>query len=70
MGYRFEPVAKSHMTEDRRSPVRPLRNIGDSYRARLVIGYVLVAAVFSAAWLLVALRPLTQGGPAASRNAT
>ena len=36
-----------------------LRRIGDSYRARLVLGYVLVAAVFAVAWGLSLYGPLT-----------
>lgn len=40
--------------------MRPLRAIGDSYRARLVIGYLLVAAVFSAAWLVSLYGPVTR----------
>ena len=40
--------------------MRPLRNIGDSYRTRLVVGYVLVAAVFSAAWLWSLYDPVSR----------
>jgi len=40
--------------------MRPLRAIGDSYRARLVIGYLLVAAVFAAAWLFSLYGPVTR----------
>lgn len=34
--------------------------IADSYRARLIVGYMLVAAVFAAAWLWSLYGPLTQ----------
>ena len=40
--------------------MKSLRNIGDSYRARLIIGYLLVAAVFSAAWLWSLYGPVTR----------
>jgi two-component system phosphate regulon sensor histidine kinase PhoR len=39
--------------------VRSLRTIADSYRARLVVGYLLVAAVFSVAWLWSLYGPVT-----------
>ena len=37
-----------------------LRRYADSYRARLVIGYVLIAAVFAGAWAWSLYAPLTQ----------
>ena len=37
-----------------------LRRYADSYRARLVIGYVLIAAVFAGAWAWSLYTPLTQ----------
>ena len=40
--------------------MRPLRGIGDSYRARLIVGYLLVAAVFSAAWLWSLYGPVSR----------
>jgi two-component system, OmpR family, phosphate regulon sensor histidine kinase PhoR len=40
--------------------LRPLRKIGDSYRARLIVGYLLVAAVFSAAWLWSLYGPVSR----------
>jgi uncharacterized membrane protein len=39
--------------------VKSLRPIADSYRARLVVGYLLVAAVFSVAWLWSLYGPVT-----------
>jgi two-component system phosphate regulon sensor histidine kinase PhoR len=39
--------------------VRSLRTIADSYRARLIVGYLLVAAVFSVAWLWSLYGPVT-----------
>jgi two-component system phosphate regulon sensor histidine kinase PhoR len=40
--------------------VRSLRTIADSYRARLIVGYLLVAAVFSVAWLWSLYGPVTK----------
>jgi len=40
--------------------VTRLRTISDSFRARLVVGYVLIAAVFAVAWVWSLYAPLTQ----------
>ena len=40
--------------------MRSFRNIADSYRARLILGYLLVALVFSAAWLWSLYGPVTR----------
>lgn len=40
--------------------MRSMRSLADSYRARLVMGYLLVAAVFAVAWLWSLYGPVTK----------